>query len=205
MPLSLSGNMNEIPELYPPLIYGAAGLVGLVSCFFGFRIFKLIVVALLAVAGAALLAWLGFEYGEQPVLWSIGGLILGAVLGGVLSLFFYSLAVATIGALFVTTSLMPWVQSYELWIQWSVLGVAGLIAALLAVALTNLMIQLGSAMLGALLLVHSVLFFSTGRSIHEVIETEGDWALVLDLNPWVALGALALGLVGFFVQRRTAS
>lgn len=197
--------MADWLQTYPVLIYAAAGVIGLVSCFFGFRIFKLIVVALLAVAGAALLAWLGFEYGEQPVLWSIGGLILGAILGGVLSLFFYSLAVATIGALFVATSLMPWVQPYEMWIQWSVLGVAGLIAALLAMFLTNLMIQLGSAMLGALLLVHSVLYFVSGNTIHEVIETESDWALVLDLEPMVAIGALALGLVGFFVQRRSAS
>lgn len=197
--------MTNHPDLYPLLIYGAAGIIGLLSCFFGFRIFKLIVVALLAVAGAGLLAWLGFAYGEQPVLWSIGGLIVGAILGGILSLFFYSLAVATLGALFVTTSLMPWVQPYAMWIQWSVLGVAGLVAALLAMVLTNLMIQLASAMLGALLLVHSVLFFVSGNSIHEVIESEGDWTLVLDLDPWVAIGALALGLVGFLVQRRSAS
>jgi len=73
--------MAPIPEYYVPLLYGGAGLLGLISCFAGHKLFKLMVVAILAVAGAAGLAWLGFHYGEQPVLWSAGGLVLGAVLG----------------------------------------------------------------------------------------------------------------------------
>lgn len=195
--------MPQVPEYYEPLIYGGAGFLGLVSCFLGFRLFKAMVVALMALAGAAGLAWLGFHYGDQPVLWSLGGLVMGAILGGVLALFFYSLAVGTIAALFVATSLLPWVQSYELWLQWSVIGVACLVAALLATALTNLMIQLASAMLGAFLLVHSALFFTTGETVHRAAEGEDGWTLYLDLDLYVAGIALAIGLVGFLVQRRS--
>lgn len=196
--------MPETPELYLPFLYGGAGLVGLISCFFGYRLFKLLVVALLAVAGAALLAWVGFTYGEEPVLWSIGGLVVGSLLGAVLALFFYSLAVSTVGALFVATTLMPWVQPYAVWVQWSVLGVACLLAAILANVLTNLMIQLASAMLGALLIVHSVLYFTTGQAVHQAIEGEAGWSLILDLDLKVAAVALGLGLLGFFSQRRGA-
>jgi hypothetical protein len=196
--------MAPIPQFYEPLLYGGAGLLGLISCFAGHKVFKLMVVALMAVAGAAALAYAGFHYGEQPVLWSAGGLLLGAVLGGVLALFFYSLAVATIGALFVTTSLLPWVQPYELWVQWSILGVAALIAAVLTVMITNLMIQLASAMLGALLMVHSVLYFTTGATVHQAIEQEDGWMLYLDLDPHVAGIALGVGLLGFLVQWRAA-
>ena len=196
--------MPDVPEYYLPLLYGGLGVIGLISCFFGYRLFKILVIALLAVAGAAALAWLGFEYGDQPLLWSIGGLVIGAILGGVLALFFYSLAVATVGALFAATALMPWVQPYALWIQWSVLGVACLIAAMVATMVTNLMIQLASAMLGALLLVHSFLFFTTGEAIHQVKEVEDGWSLVLDLDPYVAAVALGIGLLGFLVQRRSA-
>jgi hypothetical protein len=194
--------MAPIPEYYVPLLYGGAGLLGLISCFAGHKLFKLMVVAILAVAGAAGLAWLGFHYGEQPVLWSAGGLVLGAVLGGVLAVFFYSLAVATLGALFVATSLMPWVQPYELWVQWSILGAACAVAALLAVMITRLMIQLASAMLGALMIVHSVLFFTSGKTVHQAIEGADGWMLYLDLDPYVAAIALGLGLLGFLVQRR---
>lgn len=194
--------MIESADLYIPLLYGGAGVLGLVSCFFGFRLFKVILIAILAVAGAAGLAWAGFHYGEQPIIWSAGGLFLGAILGGVLAIFFYSLSVATLGALFVATSLLPWLQPYELWIQWSVLGLACTVAALLAVMVTNLMIQLASAMLGALMVVHSVLYFTSGETIHEAIEGEDGWALYLDLDPKVAATALVLGLIGFLIQRR---
>lgn len=189
-------------DLYLPLLYGGAGLLGLISCFFGFRLFKIILVAIMAVAGAAALAYAGFHYGEEPVLWSAGGLLLGAVLGAVLAFFFYSLSVATIGALFVATSLLPWVQPYDVWIQWSVLAVTCGLAAILAITLTNLTIQLASAMLGALMMVHSFLYFTTGATVHQAVESEDGWMLVLDLDLRVAAVALALGLVGFFLQRR---
>ena len=189
-------------DLYIPLLYGGAGLLGLVSCFFGFKLFKLILVAIMAVAGAAALAYAGFHYGEEPVIWSAGGLFIGAILGAVLAFFFYSLSVATMGALFVATSLLPWVQPYEIWIQWTVLGVACALAAILAVTLTNLMIQLASAMLGALMMVHSVLYFTTGETIHQTVEGEEGWAVYLDLDMRVAAIAVALGLLGFFIQRR---
>ncbi|MEX0330959.1 MAG: DUF4203 domain-containing protein [Puniceicoccaceae bacterium] len=193
-----------MPELYVPLLYGGAGVVGLVSCFFGYKLFKGLIVALMALSGAALLAWLGFNMGDEPVLWSAGGFLLGAILGGVLALFFYSLAVGTIAALFVATSLLPWVQPYEPVVQWSVIGVACLLAALVATALTNVMIQLASAMLGALLLVHSALFFVTGQTVHKAAEGEDGWILYLDLDLKVAGIALAIGLLGFLVQHRSA-
>lgn len=196
--------MPQLPEYYEPLIYGGAGLLGLVSCFFGYRLFKALVVALMALSGAAGLAWLGYTYGDQPALWSVGGLILGAILGAILALFFYRLAVSTIAALFVATSLMPWVQPYEVWIQWSVIGVACLIAALIATSITNLMIQLASAMLGALLLVHSALYFVTGQTIHDAVQEGESWTLYLDLDLYTAGAALILGLLGFFLQRRAA-
>lgn len=195
--------MPEVPEIYIPLIYAGAGFVGFVSCFFGFRLFKALVVAVLALAGAAGLAWLGFHYGEEPVLWSAGGLILGAVLGGVLAMFFYSLAVGTIAALFVATSLMPWVQEFEPTVQWLIIGGAALIAALVATGLTNLMIRLASAMLGALMMIHSALYFTTGQTVHRAAEgDEGDWVLYIDLDLKVAAIALVLGAVGFYVQQR---
>lgn len=194
----------DFPEYYLMLMYGGAGLLGLISCFFGFKLFKILMIAIMAVSGAAALAWFGYHYGEEPVLWSAGGLLVGAILGGVLALFFYSLAVATLGALFVGTSLLPWVQPYEIWMQWSILGVACLAAALVAGMLTNLTIQLGSAMIGAMMIVHSVLYFTTGQTIHRAVEGESGWTLYLDLDMKTAAIAIGLGLLGFFVQRRSA-
>ena len=192
--------MPQLPEYYEPLLYGGAGLLGLVSCFFGYRLFKALVVALIALAGAGGLAWLGYVYGDQPILWSIGGLIIGGVLGVILALFFYRLAVSTIAALFVATSLLPWVHPYDVWIQWTVIGVACLLVALIATSVTNLMIQLASAMLGGLLMVHSGLYFLTGQPIHRTAEGADGWILYLNLDLYTAGIALVLGLLGFFIS-----
>ncbi|MGC9452345.1 MAG: hypothetical protein ACP5I4_12965 [Oceanipulchritudo sp.] len=196
--------MPQFPEYYEPLIYGAAGFLGLVSCFFGFKLFKALVVALMALVGAGGLAWLGYTYGDQPALWSVGGLLMGGILGAILALFFYRLAVSTMAALFVATSLMPWIQPYEVWIQWSVIGIAALLAALVATAVTNLMIQLASAMLGGLLMAHSASYFITGKAVHKAAEGEDGWILYLDLDLYTAGIALVIGLLGFFIQRRAA-
>jgi hypothetical protein len=196
--------MPDIPDLYMPFLYGGAGFVGFVCCFFGHKLFKGMVIAVMALVGAIGLAWAGFTFGEQPVIWSIGGLILGAILGGMLALSFYSLAVATIAALFVATSLLPWVQGYEFPVQCGIIGGACLIAALLATGLTNLMIQLASAMLGALLLVHCGMFFAYGQTVHRAVQEEGDWVLYLDLDLQTAGIALGLGLLGFLIQRKAA-
>lgn len=198
--------MDAPSEVAVPFIYGGAGLVGLLSCFFGYRLFRMVVVALIALGGAVLLSWAGYHYGEEPVLWSIGGLLLGAILGGILALFFYSVAVGVVGALFVASTLMPWVSPLEIWMQWAILGIACTLAALLATALTNLMVQLASAMLGGLLIVHSAQYFLTGATFHRAVDSASgtEWILQLHLDPLLALAALAIGLLGFFLQRRAA-
>jgi hypothetical protein len=197
--------MPDVSDLYIPMLYCGAGFVGFVCCFFGYKLFKGMVIAIMALLGAGLLAWVGFNLGDQPVLWSLGGLIIGAILGGMLALFFYSLAVATVAALFVATTLLPWVQGYEPIVQWLVVGGACLVAAMLATGLTNLMIQLASAMLGAVLVVHAAMYFILGETIHRAVEAEGGWTLYFDLDLQTACIALAVGLLGFLVQRKSAA
>ena len=197
--------MEEInSNLYLPLIYGGAGLVGLISCFFGFKLFRLIITAVLAITGAIGFAYLGFEYGTEPYLWSAIGLFLGAVIGIIFAFFFYSLAVGTIGALFAATYILPWIQDMQLEYQWIILAVVCTVAALIASKLTNIMIQLGTAMLGALLMIHSALFFTTGQTVYRAVDGEESWVLYLYLDSYAAIVAIAIGLVGFVIQRRMA-
>lgn len=196
--------MDQLDPIYEPALYGVAGLVGLVSCLMGYRLFKALVILILALAGAAGMAWLGYTYSEQPLIWSVGGLFLGLVLGAVLALFFYRLAVSVIAAFFAATALLPWVQDYSVTVQWIAVGGASLVAAMLANAVTNLMIQLASAMVGAFLLVHSILYFTAGRTLHRAVEAEDGWTLDIMLDPMTACLILGLGLVGFLVQRRRA-
>jgi len=196
--------MEFLKEFSLPLIYGGAGVAGVACCFFGFRIFKLMVVLLLAATGAVMLGWFGLEYGSDPIIWSGAGLLLGAILGLVLAMLFYTLAVSTLGALLVATLLLPWLQPYALVTQWAVLGVACLLAALAANIVANFTIRLATSMLGAVLVVHSVAFFTHGTTIFHQAESEGDWRVILQLDTRMAAVALLLGLLGLLVQMRNA-
>ncbi len=194
--------MGQNPDYAQPLVYGIAALIGLLSCFSGYRLFKLMVIGLLAVAGAAGLAWVGFAYGEQPLVWSLGGLVLGAVLGAILAVFSYTIAVGLVASLFVSLSLLPWLQDFDVMNQVYIIGVASLGASLVAIFLTTIMIQLATAMLGGFLIVHSALFFATGETIHRIVEEDGSWTLDLNFDHRVAGAALVIGLIGFLVQSR---
>lgn len=194
--------MGQTPEYVQPLVYGIACLIGLLCCFTGYRLFKLTVIGLMAVAGAAALAWIGFTYGEEPFTWSLGGLALGAVLGAILAIFFYTLAIGVVASLFVALSLLPWLQGLEVLDQVIIIGAASLAVALVATMLTTAIIQLATAMLGGVLLVHGFLFFVFGKTAHRVVEEDGSWTLNIDLDHRVAGAALVIGLVGFLVQSR---
>ncbi len=194
--------MEVLDEFSLPIIYGGAGLAGLACCFFGFRIFRLMVVLLLGATGALTLAWFGLEYGSDPIIWSVAGLLLGAVLGLVLAMLFYTVAVSTLGALLAATLLLPWLQAYSLPTQWAVLGVACLVAALAANIVANFTIRVATAMLGAVLVVHSVAYFTQGTTVFHQAEAEGDWRVMLNLDTRMAAVALVLGVLGLLVQLR---
>lgn len=196
--------MENWQGMYEPLLYGGGLFLGILCAFFGYRLFKLMVIALLAVAGAGVLAYAGWEFGQQPVIWSIGGLLVGAIAGGILALFFYKIAVATVGAFFAATAVLPYVQGYALEMQWLAVALAGLVAGLLAIWLTTLMIQLGTAMLGAGLMVYGSRYFLTGETVHQLLENEEEWELELVLDPVVGSIVLGVGLLGFLWQRRGA-
>ena len=197
--------MDSLNPIYEPALYGVSAFVGLVSCFMGHRLFKALVVVLVALAGAAGMAWLGYNFGNQPLLWSIGGLIGGLLLGAALALFFYRLAVSAIAALFVALAISPWVQDFAVPVQMLALGGACLVAALIANAVTNLMIQLASAMVGSFLLIHGLLYFITGETLHRTVEGENGTSLDILLDPMTACLVVGLGLVGYLVQRRRAA
>jgi hypothetical protein len=197
--------MESELSFYVPLIYGLMVFIGLIGCFFGFKLFRLMLVIVMAFSCGVLGGWLGFSLSMEPLIWSAVGLALGAVIGGVLAFFFYSVGVGILGALFVCASLMPYLQTLDPLLQAAVLLVCGLVAAYAAVSVTNLAIQLVTAMLGAFLAVQGVLFFLQGRVSESWIPGTTTWELDLIFTPLAGLAALVLGAVGFFFQRRAAT
>lgn len=196
--------MESELTFYVPFVYGLMILVGLLGCFFGFKMFRLMMVAIMALALAVAGGWIGFSFSTEPLLWAAVGLVAGAVVGGLLAMFFYSVGVGILGALFVCTSLMPYIQGLGPLLQVAILLVCGLVAAYAAVSVTSLAIQLVTAMLGAFIAVQGVLFFMQGRIDSEWINESGGWAFAMNFDPLAGLAALVLGAVGFFFQHRSA-
>ena len=197
--------MENDLSFYVPLVYGLMVVIGLVGCFFGFKLFRLMLVVLVALAIAVLGGWIGFTFTQEPLLWAAVGLAVGAVAGAVLAFFFYSVGVGVLGALFVCTTLLTYLHGLGIVLQVAILLVCGLVAAYVAVSVTNLAIQLVTAMLGAFMAVQGVLFFLQGRVDKEWINDSGSWELAMNFDPMAGLAALVLGAVGFFFQRRSAS
>lgn len=197
--------MERELSLLVPVVHALMIAIGLVGCFFGFKIFRLMLVVLVALAGAGLGSWIGFSFSADPLIWSAVGLGLGALLGAILAFFFYSVGVGILGALFVCTSLMPYIQDLAPLLQIAVLAICGLIAAYAAVAVTNIAIQLVTAMLGAFIAVQGILFFLQGRVSQDWVNETGAWDFSFNFDPIAGLSALVLGAVGFFFQNRSSS
>lgn len=197
--------MERELSLFVPVVHALMILIGLVGCFFGFKIFRLMLVVVVALACAGLGSCIGFSFSADPLIWSAVGLGLGALLGALLAFFFYSVGVGILGALFVCTSLMPYLQDLGPLLQIAVLAICGLIAAYAAVAVTNIAIQLVTAMLGAFIAVQGILFFLQGRVSQDWLNETGAWDFAFNFDPMAGLSALVLGAVGFFLQNRSSS
>jgi len=197
-------DMMEQVNWYGPVFYGLMIGIGAISCFFGFKLFKLLLTLVMALGGALALSYAGWEAGNDPVMWSIGGFVIGGLVGGILAYFFYAVAVAALGGIAAGTAVMPFVQDYQLPIQVVVVGIIAAFAAVLTVAVTNLAIQISAAVLGALLIVHGTNYFMTGEEIEMVEGDAAAYVVYLEMSPTMGLMAVVLAVAGFFMQRRWA-
>lgn len=191
----------QIEPVFVPVVYGLAVVFGLLSCFFGLKVFKLFLVFVFSFVGAALLAVIGFHFGDQPLLWSMIGFFCGGILGALMAVFFFTLAVGIGGAFTVAALMLPWIEALSIPVQVTAIAIGSAGGALLAISLTRIMIQMISAFLGSFMLVNGVRYWMTGEKV--LVEVgEGEAAtVVVNLSQTAALIALAIGVVGFLWQR----
>lgn len=192
--------LETLGDVYMPLLYGVAALVGLVSCFYGYRLFKMFLVLVFAIAFAGLLAGIGYEMGGEQLIWTVSGFFVGAILGALLAMFFYAVAVAIAGALLVASLVGPWVQDMDWIYQALIVGGGCFIGALLAIKITTLTLQAISAFIGAFLLVYSVRFFVLAEPFLQRSAESNE--MVVGFSSTWSIGAFVLGALGMFVQWR---
>lgn len=148
-------------------------IFGLVNCFYGYKIFKVILFILGAVAGGFFVWGLvgsmltsGANPTDMDNLWRTLGAVGGAIAGGVLAFFLYIIFVFLYGAGFGAV-LGAYVASYFTSNQTVIIVLMIVFAFLigaLAIWLQKLLIMLGTAFSGGLLATFSVLAFFTATA-----------------------------------------
>ena len=176
-------------------------LSGVVSCFAGYRVFRVV----LGIYGFILGALLASEaMGPEHTAWSIGAALLGGVVGALILIAAYFAGVALLGAGVgaLATSLI-----------WASLGrepsaliviVFSIAGALAALALQRYVIVGATGFGGAWTIIVGALALSGHRAATDVAVRNNVW-LAYPMNPapgnyWILLVWLALGVTGVFVQ-----
>lgn len=182
------------------IVYGLIIISGLIDCFFGYRVFRLVLAVLLGLIGAGWGAYLGNHFGSDSWTAILVGLLIGGILGVVLSMFFFRASVAVSGAMFGYAMISPWVASFAPWIQLLILIAGCGLCGLISIFAVNFAIMLATAFSGAFRVVYGGWYLVGGPAILVLrSDAEAGWHILgAQLEPFVAM--VVLGAVGFFFQ-----
>jgi hypothetical protein len=173
---------------------------GLLACFAGYRLFRLVLGIFGAIAGALVATSV---IGPENTLWLIGAILVGAIAGALIFVFAYFAGVALLGAGFGAMA------AHLVWL--AIGGEPGLIAvilcsiagALLALWLERYVIIVATALVGAqmavvgavALLTEQAMADAPSRAVYRVYPLDPLPATDWDLYAW-----MALALAGLIVQ-----
>jgi len=177
----------------------AAILFGLFICFFGYRIFRLVLAVAGFIIGASFIAGVGFTLteGKEILVIVIAGLA-GGLIAAVILLFLYSVGVFLLGALFGVVILSGTFVIMDINTSPLIYIVPALLGGIVALLLQKFMIILITSFTGAWIAVIGTLYVIntdfnpfTPEFINNISEIE-TYRIVLS---WIALGGL-----GFIIQ-----
>jgi hypothetical protein len=198
------GDLTNLSGEAAVLIALVSMAFGLLNCFFGYRMFRI----MLGVYGFFLGAVAGFAFvstvAPGQTLWLLLGAVVGGLLGAVLMVLFYFVGVFILGALAgaLLTDTLALVFGMEAHLL--VVAVGALVAAIAAVFFQRIAVILATALSGSWITVGGVFSLISGRGLSlrqvfaRVSEQRAGLALWLVLVLW-----LGLALAGTIVQLRT--
>lgn len=175
-------------------------LWGLVDCFFGYRLFKIVLALLGAFVGGMLgmTAAMHAFPGNEVLSWV--GLGLGALIGGVCAY-----AVLMVGV-FVAGFALGWVITLgtarftpELPML-AVAAVVGLVCGIIGIFLQRIVITAATAWSGALQVMLAIAFFTQHLEPLDYLRDPQRVPPLLESHSWIMIATVVLGLVGFWIQ-----
>jgi uncharacterized membrane protein YeaQ/YmgE (transglycosylase-associated protein family) len=173
---------------------------GLLACFAGYRLFRVVLGIFGAVAGALIATSL---VGAENTLWLIGAVLVGALVGALILVFAYFAGVALIGAGFGAMT------AHVLWTSFGaepglvIVIVLSILGALLALWLERFVIIVATALAGAQMAIVGGVALFTGQATTDAATRAVYSVYPLDPLPgtqWDLYGWIALGLLGLLVQ-----
>jgi hypothetical protein len=174
---------------------------GLISCFAGYRFFRIVLGIFGFILGALLASG---AMGSEHTVWMIGAALAGGVVGALILIAADFVGVALVGALIgaLATSLI-WASLGSEPSAWIVI-VFSIAGALAALALQRYVIVGFTAFGGAWTIVVGALAVTGSRIAVDAAARNNVW-LAYPMNPapgnyWILLAWLVLGIAGAFVQ-----
>lgn len=186
------------PELYP-WISVAALFWGLLDCFFGYRIFKVTVALVGAIAGALLgqMAAVAAGLGSAG---ELAGVFVGALVGAGLAFLLYLGAVFIAGFGLGATLAILLLSRLNHMVALLAACVVGVVGGVAALKLQKVVIVLATAVLGAFRALLALSFFTSQLDWIYYYRQPQQIPALIDNNPWMFPSILALAAVGAIAQ-----
>jgi hypothetical protein len=179
----------------------SAGVIawGLLDCFFGFRLFKIMLAVTGGLAGVVFGQAAGAALGLGPG-GEIGGMIVGGLLGAGLAYLLYIAAVFVSGFLFGLALGVLLLSHFHPMV--ALLGgcVLGLVGGFLAVKLQRVLLILSTALLGSFRVIVALSYFTNRMDWAFYLRKPEQVPALLENNGWMLPSILTLAAVGVLAQ-----
>lgn len=186
-------------DLYPWVSAGAIAW-GVLDCFYGYRVFKLTLAVVGAVGGGILGHAAAIALGLGSA-WEIGGLIIGALLGGGLAFLLFLVGVFLAGFGFGATLGMLLLANYNHMVALLSGLVLGVVGGVAAVKLQKILLILSTSLLGAFRAMVALAYFTSRLDWLFYFRHPDQVPALIASRPWLMPAVLlfaALGVLGQF-------
>ncbi len=184
----------ELPQDTLNGIIGLSMLFGVVQCFFGYRIFKIILGLMGFLIGGVLAAAMGFAFTGQEIIALLSGLV-GGIIGAALMLVLYFVGIFLLGAFLggvLGTVLFAVAESYPVP---AVLLILAVVTGVIALIFQKFMIIVATGFGGAWSVVTGIAYFTTGAidpTNFERMFSAGGSQIYIIVLCWIALGTVGV-------------
>ena len=191
--------MTISAELYPWLS-AAAIAWGLLDCFLGYAIFRL-TVTLWGMAAGMVFGWAAGQALKMGLPGEVGGLVLGALVGGGLAFMLYLGAVFMAGFLFGGTVGLLVLANFNHMVALLTSCVLGVIGGILAVKLQRVVLVLATALLGSFRAILALMYFTQHLDwCYYLFQQPQQLPALIEGNAWLFPSVLVLAAVGAVAQ-----